>query len=148
VGSLALPPQGAPYLDTNGFIYSIERIAPYQALLDPFWQEVRAQGRVVVTSELTVMETLVKPFQTQDQALEAAFRAVLFSASDVRLAPVSRAILEQAARLRASTGLKTPDAVHAATALDAGCTLFVTNDAAFRRVTGLNVVVLHELLAP
>ena len=103
---------------------------------------------MVVTSELTVMETLVKPFQTQDQALEAACRAVLFSTSDVLLVPVSRVILEQAARLRASTGLKTPDAVHAATALDAGCTLFVTNDAAFRRVTGLNVVALHELLAP
>ena len=33
--------------------------------------------------------------------------------------------------IRAVTGLKTSDALHAATALSAGCTLFVTNDTDF-----------------
>jgi len=55
--------------------------------------------------------------------------------------------LEIAADLRATTRLKTPDAIHAATALDAGCALFVTNDPAFRRVPRLNVAVLSEVAA-
>ncbi len=42
--------------------------------------------------------------------------------------------------------LKAPDAIHAATALDVGAALFITNDSGFRRVSGLPVVVLSELL--
>ncbi len=51
-----------------------------------------------------------------------------------------------AAQLRATSGLKTPDAIHAATALEHGCTLFVTNDPAFRRLTTVPVVILGDLL--
>jgi len=50
--------------------------------------------------------------------------------------------------LRASSGLKTPDAIHAASALVAGCTHLITNDPAFRRVPNLVVVVLSDLIAP
>lgn len=44
--------------------------------------------------------------------------------------------------------LKTPDALHAATALQAGCALFVTNDVGFRQVASLPLVVLDDLLIP
>jgi predicted nucleic acid-binding protein len=57
-------------------------------------------------------------------------------------------VIERAAALRAATSLKTPDAIHAATALIEECTLLVTNDALFRRVPGLNVTVLRDLLPP
>ena len=46
----------------------------------------------------------------------------------------------------AETGLKTPDALHAATAIRAECTLFITNDNDFRRVRDLPVVVLDDFL--
>ena len=41
---------------------------------------------------------------------------------------------------------KTPDAIHAATALNKGCTVFLTNDAALRKVPGLSTVVLKDML--
>ena len=50
-------------------------------------------------------------------------------------------------RLRAQTGLKIPDALHAATALRASCALFITNDTDFRRIQGLPAVILDDLLA-
>ena len=34
MGSLVLPASGIVYLDANCFIYSVERIDPYQAILD------------------------------------------------------------------------------------------------------------------
>ena len=37
MGQLTLPPTGPIYLDANGFIYSVERIVPYEALLAPVW---------------------------------------------------------------------------------------------------------------
>ena len=91
-----------------------------------------------------VMETLVKPLREGDTVLERLFRD-LFDSSEVRLIPTTRTLWEEAARLRATTNLRTPDALHAAAALRERCTLFVTNDAAFRRVQGLSVAVLGEL---
>jgi len=68
--------------------------------------------------------------------------------SDVTLLPVSMEILCEAARLRASIpGLKTPDAIHAATAIAYGCVLFVSNDVGFRRVSGLPLLLLDEVIA-
>jgi predicted nucleic acid-binding protein len=54
---------------------------------------------------------------------------------------------EQAARLRA-VGLRTPDALHAATALATGCVPFVTNDPRFRRVLSLPLALLSEIATP
>lgn len=64
----------------------------------------------------------------------------------MRLIPTTRPLWEEAARLRAETGLKTPDALHAAAAMHAGCTHFITNDDDFRRLKDLLVVVLDNLL--
>ena len=59
--------------------------------------------------------------------------------------PIDLEILETAAKPRASHRLKTPDAIHAATALHAGATMFVTNDRGFLKVPGPNVVILDEV---
>jgi predicted nucleic acid-binding protein len=136
------------YLDTNAIIYSVEKIAPYDGLLLPMWAAARAGTFTVVSSELALLETLVKPFQIGDTVLEGLYRALLTGARDTRLMPIDGAILEEAARLRAHLRLKTPDAIHAASAARAGASLFVSNDPAFRRVPGLPLVILDDLLSP
>ena len=145
MGTLTLPSNGPVYLDTVGFIYSVERIEPYRTLLEPMWLEAQAGRFTVVSSELLVLETLVKPLREGDSTLESVFRS-LFDADEVMLVPTTRTLWEDAARLRAATGLKVPDALHAATAVRAGCTLFVTNDSDFRRVQDLSVIVLDDFL--
>lgn len=147
MGVLALPENGRVYLDANSFIYSIERIDPYRAILDTLWQTVSLGKMMVITSELTLLEVLVKPLKVGDIATATTFRAVLQSTSDVQMLPITQAVLEEAARLRATLSLKTPDAIHAATALSNGCSDFVTNDSAFRRVADLTVTVLSELVS-
>ncbi len=148
MGPLTPPVGGAVYLDANSIIYSVEGVAPYEALLLPVWQQAASKACVLVTSELSLLETLVGPLKAGDARLEADYRRLLQGASDVRLVPITKPVLEQAARLRATTNLKTPDAIHAATALLEGCALVLTNDPAFRRVSGLNVVVLSDIIGP
>ena len=145
MGSLNPPSSGAVYFDTNVFIYSVEKVEPQSSALRPIWLAARAGAIEIVSSELVVLETLVKPFRDRDILLENVYRALLFDSRDVRLLPVSVAILERAARIRAETGLKTPDSIHAATALDVRAALFVTNDAQVRRVGGLSVAILTEV---
>jgi predicted nucleic acid-binding protein len=145
MGRLTLPARGVVYLDASAMIDSVEKVPPHWQLLRPLWQAARQGSLRIATSELTWLETLVKPLRDGDTALEARFKRTL-TGREVALIPTTRALWESAARIR-SYGLKTPDALHAATALGAGCALVVTNDGVFRRVPGLTVELLGEVLA-
>lgn len=69
--------------------------------------------------------------------------------AEIDLLTIDLPVLERAAALRlAHRGLRTPDAIHAATAIAAGCRLFVTNDMGFRQIEHLPLVLLSELSTP
>ena len=145
MGPLALPLAGLIYLDASCLIYSVERVEPYRTLLEPMWQQAQDGNLTIVSSPVLVVEALVKPLQVGNVEIEIQYRE-LFASNAVRLLEASYEVFEDAARLRAETGLKIPDALHAATALRADCALFITNDTDFRRVRGLPIVVLDDLL--
>lgn len=148
MGQLALPAAGLVYLDTDALIYSVEKIVPYAALLQPLWDAAAQRTFQVVSSDLALLEALVKPLQLGDTVLVQLYRDLLTASQETRLIPISRAVIEAAARLRATTGLKTPDAIHAASALGEGVALFVSNDPVYRRIPGLPVTILDDLLTP
>ena len=143
--SLTLPTDGLVYLDANGLIYSVERVEPYRTLLEPLWQAAQDGVVTIVSSPILIIEALVKPLRDGNTEIEMQY-SELFEANAVRFLDASYPVFEDAARLRAVASLTTPDAIHAATALRAGCSLFVTNDADFRRVEDLPVTVLDDLL--
>jgi predicted nucleic acid-binding protein len=147
MGSLTIPLAGLVYFDANAVIYSVEKHLVYWPLLQPLWQAAKGKSIEIVSSDLTLMETLVGPLKIGDTALAAAFEQ-LFQQAQTRLLPITQSILCEAARLRATTKLKTPDALHAATAQQAGCVLFVTNDASFRSIAHLPAVILDDLRTP
>jgi len=111
MGSLILPTFGSVYFDANAFIYSVERIEPYHTLLKPLWEAACANQFEIVSSELTLLETITKPLRDNNIILENLFRD-LFNTNEVRLIPTTIAIWELAARFRANIGLKTPDFVN------------------------------------
>ncbi len=146
MGQLNIPSSSLIYVDTSPVIYTIESHPDYYSLLQPLWLKFQTNEVEIISSELILMETLVVPLRTANNALIAEYEQLLLS-SEMRLIPISQVILRQAATLRATTNLKTPDAIHAATALSVNCTQFITNDKGFRNVSGLPVVVLSEVLA-
>lgn len=147
MGRLTLSVSGDVYVDAQTMIYTVETHPVYASLCRPLWEAaVRKQIRVV-SSELTLMETLVLPIRNHNLLLEMTFERFLL-ASDTTLLPITQDILREAARLRATiSGLKTPDAIHAATALLTQCDLFITNDRGFARVPGLSLAMLDDVLA-
>ena len=142
---LVLPLAGLVYIDANTLIYSVERVEPYRTLLEPMWQEAQDDNLTIVSSPVLVVEALVKPLRDRNTEIELQYRD-LFASNAVRLLGASYPVFEDAALLRAETGLAIPDAIHAVTALRSGCALFVTNDTDFRSVQGLPIVVLDDLL--
>ena len=147
MGSLVLPVSGRVYVDTQSVIYVVEKHPLYAPLLQSLWNTVHGSAVAVITSDLTLMECLVMPLRNSDTVLHSDFENVLLH-SDIFLHPISRDILLESARLRAVIpSLRTPDAIHAATATVSGCSQFITNDAGFRRIPGLTVTLLDDVIA-
>jgi predicted nucleic acid-binding protein len=147
MGQLSLVDAARVYIDTVTIIYAVEQAPVYGKLLSPLWNSLQAGSLEVLTSELTLMEALIVPLRNSDIYLVDAYERIL-QASQIRLISVSMSILKESARLRAAlSSLRTPDAIHAATALGVQCTHFLTNDRRLKAVPGLPVVLLDEVLA-
>lgn len=98
-----------------------------------------------VISELTRLECRVYPLRTGDRQLLERYDA-FFALDDVGKASIDRAVFELATVLRADHGLKTPDAIHLASALTSGCDEFWTNDGRLAKAaTGrIRIVVFNQ----
>lgn len=147
MGQIAFPGEGPVYFDANVLIYTVEGIEPYASLAQPLWDAVDAGDLAAITSQLTLLEVLVRPLREGDAEAAARFREILLCTVGVSCRTVDLTILESAARVRAAYRLRTPDAVHAATAVASGCNFLLTNDPCFRRVPDLNVLLLSDLVA-
>jgi predicted nucleic acid-binding protein len=95
----------------------------------------------LVTSRLTRLECRSKPLRAGDLVTLTQFD-VFFAGVELVLAEVSPAVVERATDLRARYNLKTPDAIHYATAVEVGATVFLTGDRVLSRCSEVPVEVL------
>ncbi|MFL6210796.1 MAG: type II toxin-antitoxin system VapC family toxin [Pyrinomonadaceae bacterium] len=133
------------YLDTNIVIYAVEGFVDLADQLQALLQALDNMEIVAFTSELTLAEVLVKPMQDQNQQAQRAYETFLTPSPALQVVPISRSILTEAARLRATTKLKLPDAIHLATADLSGCSSFLTNDDSFKSVASAKIKILSEI---
>ncbi|MGL4551292.1 MAG: type II toxin-antitoxin system VapC family toxin [Gemmataceae bacterium] len=130
------------YLDTNSVIYFVERNPAWYVKIASRLAASRAASDDWGVSDLTRAEALVVPDRNGDAVLEAAFDS-FFTDSAVTVFPITRAVCERAARLRAAhPPFKLPDALHLAVAIEGGCGLFLTADARLARCPDIAVEVL------
>lgn len=132
------------FLDASALIYLLEG-------REPFAGRVRAEltaiehahaGVRAAVSRLTWLECRVGPMKTNDAVALARFDA-FFTRPDLLWVELSRDVVELAAAVRVRHGLRTPDALQAASCLQLGPQhVLLTGDTAFQRVQGLNVSVL------
>ena len=134
-------------LDTTPLIYFIEENPTYLETIRPFFVAMDRGEFSVVTSTVTLLEVLVHPFRRGERNLAQQYRDILLGAKGLTTIPLSQDIAEEAARLRASHNIRTPDAIQMATALRAGASRFLTNDARLPSLVELKVLVLDDLRA-
>ncbi len=134
-----------PYLDSNAWIYSIERVLPLHVQSDAVFVASDCAELTVFSSEPTVAEVLVRPLKMADAALTRAYQAVLQTTGNRLIVTVSRDVLCAASQICANHGIKLPDAIHIATAELSGCSSIVTNDRQFVGKSTLPVVLLSSI---
>lgn len=133
------------YVETAPFIYYTEQRAGYVEKMRVVFTDVD-RGRVhVITSVVTLAEILMKRLKENDPTLVRRYREMFYRTQHMTLVPISAGVAESAADLRARYNLRTPDALHVATALDAGCDAFLTNDTDITRVNEIAVLLLDDL---
>ncbi|MDP9371316.1 MAG: type II toxin-antitoxin system VapC family toxin [Chloroflexota bacterium] len=132
-------------LDTMPLIYWIEEHPTYLAIVLPFFEALERGEVQVLTSTVTIIEVLVNPIRRNDLDLAQRYRDRLFATRWLTTVPLSPAIAEEAAKLRAMYNLRTPDAVQLATAISEGTAAFLTNDVRLPRLSRPRVLVLDEL---
>lgn len=134
------------YLDTAPLIYWVEAHPDYIMKMDRVVDAIETTPLRALTSVLTLVEVLVQPLRVGNTDLAQEYHDILVMRDDYRLVEISTDIAISAAAIRARYSLRTPDAIHVATAIKMGCDAILTNDRDFRRVTDLNGLVLDDLV--
>ena len=134
-------------LDTAIFIYFIEEDPRFLPLIDPLFREADDGTRELVTSALTLLEVLVVPLRVSNRAVADRYEALLTRSRGIRLVALTQDQLRAAAQIRATTGVKTPDALQLVAAIGTGCQTFLTNDRRLPLVPGLEIRQLSAYVA-
>jgi predicted nucleic acid-binding protein len=139
---------GPVAVDTALFIYLIEEDGRFLPHILPLFEVADRGIRTLVTSALTLLEILVVPYRTGNRQLAERYERLLTRSRGVQIVDLTRDHLRAAAQLRAVTGIKTPDALHLASALAMGCRTFVTNDRRLPSLPGLKVIQVSSYATP
>lgn len=133
-------------MDSSIFIYQIEAHPKYVALTDVVFSWLDDPTSRAVTAALTMTEILVVPYRNRDERLVDDFYGLFSTYPNLEWISIDLQVADVAARLRAAYGLRTPDALQAAIAIQTEATALITNDPVFRRVSGFAPIVLDDFL--
>ncbi len=127
------------FLDACALIYRFEGAPAFRLAATALIAKLTAEQPLVVlaVSRLSVLECRVKPLRDGDAVLLNRYDEFFRLVHVVELSP---AVVDLATDIRVRHGLKTPDALQAASALSLpGSVVFVTADLGFSKVTALQV---------
>ena len=134
-------------LDSMIFIYHLEDRRPQSDATTALFETGERAKIRFSTSVLTLTEVLTGYRKMRDQKSESAFfEMVRQMSSALEVIPMDGAIADYAATLRAKYRLRTPDAIHFATASVSGAEVYITNDRKLKSVKDLPVLLLSELV--
>ena len=129
------------YLDSNVVIRLVEGDALARAPLVARLASSLGVAGSLTTSRLTRLECRSNLLRAGDTATLAQFD-VFFSGVEISMIDVTASVVALATKIRAKYNLKTPDALHYASAMEAGASVFLTGDRVFARCSDVALEIL------
>ncbi|MBZ0280209.1 MAG: type II toxin-antitoxin system VapC family toxin [Anaerolineae bacterium] len=133
------------YIEAAPLIYYVEENPIYIDRMDAIVEQIEDVPIEGVSSVITLTEVLTHPLRLGQGKLVQEYQNILLHSVLFRLIPVTAKTAELAADLRARYHLRSPDALHIATAIEYGCGAFLTNDLSLKRVAEIPILILDEL---
>ena len=132
------------YFDTNIFIYLYEGNSSLSARISELQLLIESSEIQVISSDLIYAEMLPPLVrQGNKKALQNLFD-FLGESEAFDILPITRDISVYAGVLRGETGLKTPDAIHIASAKSSECDVFLTNDKNIKIPEDIEMVIFSD----
>jgi predicted nucleic acid-binding protein len=133
-------PDGATVLiDTNPIVYVLEG-SQLASAFRPLFAAVDA-GRIrAMVTPITVAEVVTGPLKRGKEALAVRYRQTIKENVGWAIRDIDADIAVLAARLRLRHGLRLPDAIQLAVALEGGCYALATHDRDFRKVREVRIL--------
>jgi Predicted nucleic acid-binding protein, contains PIN domain len=134
------------FFDTAPFIYLVEDHIKYSIPVRNYItnQYLNFESSLF-TSSITLAEFFVKPKKSGDKVIVDKFKDKLKEFNFV-IFDITVGVAELSSELRAKyENLKAFDALQLATAINFGCTSFVTNDHRLNKITELKIVLVDNL---
>ena len=132
------------YFDTNAIIYFLEQNEQFYDVVLEIFKLIGTDDISALTSEFTLTEILIKPIRENERALIQNIKDLLLDREFFTLTETSESLFIKAAETGATHSLRPADAIQFPSALQNHCHFFVSNDARFKSVGGLEVVRLIE----
>lgn len=129
------------YADANVIIRLVEGDAAARAPLEARLQPYRGTAGFLLSSRLSRLECRCRPLRLNDSGLLQLYDA-FFTSQEVLLLELTADVVERATDLRASLNLKTPDALHLASAIVARAAVFLTGDRSLARCPHVTVEIM------
>jgi len=134
-------------LDTVALIYFLEENERYSKSAEKIFSRIESGQLQGVIASLVFAELLVPLYRSGDPQAATGLSNRLRNFRNLEVIPLTTEISMGAARLRADYGLRTPDAIHAATAISTQSTGILTNDKRLKMLSpeGLSIWLFDTL---
>ena len=127
------------YIDTSIYIYLFENNPRFAAVSEQIFLDLVQQQTTIIASTLLITELLVAPIKEKQLELARIYKYLDDHIPGLEFIPLTREISILSAELRAKYNLKTPDAIHLATALATNIQLFITADKKIKNIKEINI---------
>ncbi|MEZ5335115.1 MAG: type II toxin-antitoxin system VapC family toxin [Methanolobus sp.] len=135
-------------IDSMLFIYLFEDNPDFSDICATILEEIEFGKVIGITSSITLLEILVKPKMDGNHKAVSDYKDILTNFPNLNIVNVDQEIADIASTLRANYSIKTPDAIQVGTAINEGCSAFITNDFALKKIEEIEVIVLKDILKP
>lgn len=131
-----LPPRGRVVVDSAPIIYLLENHREMGPRYVPFFERAEAGDYELIITTVTLAEVLTGPLRTGNEKMAQDYRDAMTAPPTWRLVELSADIAHRAARIRAYSKLRLPDAIQVATALETSSMALIARDRDFSSLEG------------